>query len=166
MLGIDKRFPDFSLQVTRDGETLTITQDYLKGKWAVVFFYPEDYSFICPTEVTGFEKYREFFEIKDANLIGISTDDIEIHRQWAKDLGVHYFLGSDVNGTLSRSVGVLDPSDDRSHRATFILDPELTIQFVMVTSRNVGRSVDETIRVYHAIHSGKKCPADFRAEQQ
>lgn len=164
MIGLNDTFPHFSLKVAKDGEISTISSDDLKGRWSVVFFYPEDFSFICPTEVTGFEAYREYFEMKETTLIGISTDDVETHVKWQKEVDVHYPLATDQDGTLAKSIGVLDENDGRAHRATFILDPDLKVQFLMINTRNVGRSVEETIRVYHAIHSGRMCPADYKVE--
>ena len=164
MISINDSFPDFNLEAALDGKIINICKNDLKGKWAVIFFYPEDFSFICPTEVTGFEKYREYFEIKDTKLIGVSTDDVKTHVEWQEELEVNYPLASDKNGKLAKAVGVLDPEDNRANRATFIIDPKGKVQFAMVTSRNIGRSVEETLRVYHAINLGKACP-DYKSKE-
>jgi len=166
MLSIHDQFPDFELLGAYNGQEITISSTSLKGLWSVIFFYPEDYSFICPTEVTGFDDYQEYFQSKDTHLLGISIDDVSTHLEWSKELGIDYPLGSDPDGNLAKKVGVLDPVDNRAHRATFVLDPAFRVQFAMVTSRNVGRSVEETVRVYHAIQSGKKCPAEYREKKE
>lgn len=161
MISIDDNLPDFSLDFVSKSDQGTMTSDYLNGKWTILFFYPEDFSFICPTEVTGYNEYKDELEEGGAQIVGVSVDSVETHAKWIEELGITYPLVSDSNQEFSQSVGVLDKSDNRANRATFIINPELEVEFVMVTSRNVGRSVKETVRIYHAIQSGKKCPADY-----
>ena len=94
--------------------------------------------------------------------MGISVDDVETHKAWINELNLSFPLLSDSKFTLSKEIGVLD-TDNRSKRATFIVDPKGVIQFIMVTSRNVGRSVKETLRIFEAIQTGRMCPVDFTA---
>ncbi len=161
MLSINDIVPEFNLMGAHRQSVRPYTHNELKGKWTILFFYPEDFSFICPTEVTGFNEEMDKITTLDAQILGISVDPIELHTEWIKELGIEYPLLSDPNGVLVDQFGVRDPADGRAHRATFIVDPTLKIEFAMVTSRNVGRSVAETLRVLAAIRSGELCPADY-----
>lgn len=164
MLGIGDPFPEFKLEATDGKEVYSLSDKQLKGTWSVIFFYPEDFTFICPTEIKAFENYKEVIEIWSGQLFGVSVDDVSTHQEWInQELHTSYPLISDTGGKLSEAIGVLDDQDKRAHRATFILDPENVIQFSMVTSRNVGRSVEETIRVFKALQSGRQCPVDYQS---
>lgn len=160
MLTIGDKFPDFSLDGVKGENESHYDQNSINGKWNFIFFYPEDFSFICPTEAKAFEEHREELEEQGAQVFGISVDDISTHKAWIKELGLSFPLLSDDNFSLSKSIGVLD-TDNRAKRATFIVDPSGFIQYLSVTSRNVGRSVKETLRIFYAIQSGKLCPVDF-----
>lgn len=161
MLTVGDKFPEFKL----DGVQIETVKDYrlsdFSGKWAFVFFYPEDFTFVCPTEAIAFEKHKADVEKEGALIIGVSVDDVETHKAWIKEIKVSYPLLSDPEYELTNKLGILD-TDKRAMRATFIVDPHGIIQFSMVTSRNVGRSVEETIRVFEALQSGRMCPADFK----
>ncbi len=154
-------FPEFKIQGTLNDKEREYTRDDFKGKWTFLFFYPEDFSFICPTEVRAFESERNSLEEKGGQVFGVSVDDIASHNAWAKELNLNYPLLSDTDFNLSKKLGVLD-DDNRSKRATFIISPDLKVEFLMVTSRNIGRSVNETIRIFDAIQSGRMCPVDFK----
>jgi peroxiredoxin (alkyl hydroperoxide reductase subunit C) len=161
MLTVGDKFPDFKL----DGVQIDSVKEYgltdISAKWAFVFFYPEDFTFVCPTEAIAFEKHKQEVEKEGALIIGVSVDDVDTHKAWVKEIKVSYPLLSDPKYELTNKLGILD-TDNRAMRATFIVDPEGIIQFSMVTSRNVGRSVEETIRVFEALQSGRMCPADFK----
>ncbi len=161
MLSINQKIPSFTLQGVQGSTVKSYCDSDLKGSWSILFFYPEDFSFICPTEVTGFNNHLE--EIKELNtlIFGISVDTIEIHKEWIRELKIKYPLLSDANGELATKFGILDQSDNRAHRATFIVNPEMKIEFAMVNSRNIGRSVEETMRVLRALLRGTQCPADY-----
>jgi peroxiredoxin (alkyl hydroperoxide reductase subunit C) len=129
---------------------------------AVVFFYPRDFSFICPTEVAGFHQQREAFAAAAASIIGIGVDDAESHRRWAQELGgISYPLAADTGGTVARLYGIFDEKEQTAMRATFILDRARTIAYAVASQVNVGRSVSETLRVVQALRSGRLCPADW-----
>lgn len=161
MLCVGDRFPEFELTGVERGEIKEFKSSSLRGRWAVIFFYPEDFSFICPTEVTGFNDLLPEFTKASTDVIGVSVDSVASHREWAKELGVDYPLVSDEDAVLSRETGVLSESDGRSERVTFIIDPDSVVQSIMATSRNVGRSVKETLRVLLALVGGNLCPADY-----
>ncbi len=164
MISIGETVKDFLVKYVLGVEIEPIGIDYLKKKWTILFFYPEDFSFICPTEVTGFNDHLEEVKELGAQILGVSVDSLESHKAWIKELKIKYPLISDENKELGKIFGVLDKTDNRCHRATFIINPDLKVEFVMVTSRNVGRSVHETIRVLKAIHTGDSCPADWDPE--
>ncbi len=161
MLGIGEKIPEFDRPAAFPKKTGKIMSEDLKGVWTILFFYPEDFSFICPTEVTGYNSHIKEVEELGGRIIGVSTDSVDTHSAWINELDISYPLISDEDKSLSRAFGVLDESDGRANRATFIIGPDLKIHFVMVTSRNIGRSVTETMRILMAIKTGDSCPADW-----
>jgi len=165
MLSVGDSLPDFDLPAADGDAIVNLRRESLKGKWTILFCYPEDFSFICPTEVTGFNSHLADARKVGAQIIGFSTDPVNIHMDWIKELGIKYPLISDEEGKFSIALGILDQKDSRCNRATFIVGPDLRIEFVMVTSRNIGRSVKETMRIMDAIHSGERCPADWHSTE-
>ncbi len=134
-----------------------------KSKWMVLFFYPKDFTFICPTEALGFNKLYAEFQKHGAEILGISADPIETHRNWLKELGgLRYPLLSDDQRLVCKAYDVLDVPENVARRATFIIDPEGTISYAVAYQANVGRSVEETLRVLIALQTGKLCPADWQ----
>lgn len=160
MITVGDEFPDFSLTGVRHDLISIFTTNVLVGKWTFLFFYPEDFSFICPTEAKAFEDHKDKIEEDGGQVFGVSVDEVETHKSWIKELALSYPLLSDNEGILAKSVGVLD-DDNLAKRATFIIGPDCKVEFAMVTNRNVGRSVVETLRVYEAIKSGRMCPVDY-----
>ena len=154
--------PPFDLPCAIDDKLSRLSLASIRSEMVVVFFYPRDFSFICPTETIGFHKARTAFEAEQTSIVGISVDDAETHRRWARELGgIGYPLLADAGGKIARAFGVLDESDNVAMRATFILDPKRVILYVVASPINVGRSVGETLRVVRALRSGKMCPADW-----
>ena len=134
-----------------------------KGKWLVLFFYPADFTFICPTEVVGFSNMAKEFAAENAAILGVSVDTIESHRSWAKELaGLEYPLLSDADRTFSRTYGVLDEKENVSLRATFIISGAAVISYQVASHVNVGRSVEETLRVLKALRTERLCPSDWK----
>ncbi|MFV2014049.1 MAG: redoxin domain-containing protein [Candidatus Heimdallarchaeota archaeon] len=160
MIIVGDTFPSFKLQGVIGDQIKSYSSDMLTDTWTILFFYPEDFSFICPTEAKAFEKYKDKINEDGGQVLGISVDDIDIHKAWIKELNLSFPLLSDDKYELSKSVGVLD-TDSKAKRATFIVGPDCKIEFSMVTNRNVGRSVEETLRVFEAIQSGRMCPVDY-----
>ncbi|MCY3412662.1 MAG: redoxin domain-containing protein [Candidatus Heimdallarchaeota archaeon] len=159
MITVGDSFPTFSLQGALKDKINTYTQDTFKGKWTFLFSYPEDFSFVCPTEAKAFEEERVSIERDGGQIFGISSDDINTHVEWIKEIGINFPLLSD-DGKFLKKLGVID-EDGKAKRATFIISPNLKVDFLMITTRNVGRSVKETIRVFEAIQTGRMCPVDF-----
>jgi peroxiredoxin 2/4 len=163
MLQIGAEAPDFTLKGALAGKISDYSLRSLKGKWVVLFFYPADFTFICPTEVTGFGKKASEFRAEQAEVLGISVDPPESHVKWAEELGgLNCALLSDVEGKVSRAYGVLDESENVSLRATFIINPSGKIVYVVVSHSNVGRSVEETLRVLKALRTERLCPSDWQ----
>ncbi len=162
-LRIGDKAPDFRAPGVLKGAAADYTLATYNGRWLVLFFYPADFTFICPTEVVGFSKMAKDFAAEDAAILGASVDTIESHRSWATELGgLEYPLLSDVDRSLSRSYGVLDEKENVALRATFIINPRGAISYVVVSHVNVGRSVEETLRVVKALRTERLCPSDWR----
>src|SRR5688572_28770351 len=151
MLGIGSKFPDFKLTgvVSSDPSKpfKDIDNSTYAGKWLVVFFWPKDYTFVCPTEIAGFGKLNREFADRDAQVLGASIDSDFVHLAWRRsheDLkDLPFPMLSDIKRELSIKLGILDPEAGVAQRATFIVDPEGVIRFVYVTDLNVGRSPEE-----------------------
>ncbi len=154
--------PPFDLPCCENDRLARLSLAAIKPEMVVVFFYPRDFSFICPTEIVGFSHQREAFDAEQAQLIGISTDSAESHRRWARELGaITYPLLADEGGAVASAYGVLDPAEKTALRATFILNRDRIVVYSVASSVNVGRSVSETLRVVCALRSGRLCPADW-----
>jgi alkyl hydroperoxide reductase subunit AhpC len=162
-LGVGDQAPDFRLSgVFRDAVGEYTVSAY-RGKWLVLFFYPADFTFICPTEVVGFSKLAEEFSKENGVVLGVSVDDLETHRAWAAELGgLNYPLLSDVDRNISRAYGVLDERENVALRGTFIINPTGVISYQVVSHVNVGRSVEETLRVLKALRTDRLCPSDWK----
>lgn len=162
MIRIGEAAPDFHLKGIDQGKVRTYTLKEFKKRWIVLFFYPADFTFVCPTEVLGFNTHLEAFAQLEAQVLGVSIDSIESHRAWAEELGgVRYPLLSDADKELSRTYNVLDPEEGVALRATFLMDPQAKLQYSVISPFNVGRSVEETLRVLQALRTGRLCPADW-----
>lgn len=172
---VGKPAPDFSMLTTKNMETLdhrATLEDY-KGKWLIFFFYPADFTFVCPTEITAFSERIEDFEDLNTEILGVSTDSIYSHRAWIntpadqKGLGpINYPLASDITKEVSRAYGVLNEEEGVALRGLFIIDPEGIIRYQVVHDDNVGRNVDETLRVLEALQSGNLCGANWTPGKQ
>jgi peroxiredoxin (alkyl hydroperoxide reductase subunit C) len=163
VLDLNADAPPFSLDGVVDGKIRRFTLAELRGHWAVLFFYPADFTFVCPTEIAGFQRRLAECRECDATVLGISVDDVDSHRAWAEELGgISFPLLSDPTRAVSRAYGVLDEAEQRAYRATIIVAPAGKIAYQVVSPMNVGRSVDETIRVLRALRTGRLCPADWK----
>ncbi len=163
LLRIGDSAPDFTAKGILGGQVGEYSPASFKSKWLVLFFYPADFTFICPTEVTGFSKMAEAFTAESSAILGVSVDSIDSHRSWAEELGgLNYPLLSDEAKTLSRAYGVLDEKEGVALRATFIINPAGVICYQVVSHVNVGRSVEETLRVVQALRTERLCPSDWK----
>jgi alkyl hydroperoxide reductase subunit AhpC len=170
MLTVGDKFPAFRLQAVvgldKDKEFQELTEQSHPGKWRVVFFWPMDFTFICPTEIAEFGRKHREFEDRDTQLLGASTDTHYVHLAWRnnhpdlKDLP--YPMLADTKRELSTALGILHKQDGVALRATFIVDPEGIIRFASVNDLSVGRNVDEVLRVLDALQTDELCPCNWK----
>lgn len=161
MLTIGHKFPEFKLTgvVSSDDNNFKkeITNTTYKGKWLVVFSWPKDFTFVCPTEIAAFGKLDKEFKDRDAQVLGVSIDSEFVHLAWRqshKDLNnLPFPMLSDIKHELSRSLGILSEQAGVCNRATFIVDPQWTIRHVSVNDLKVGRNVEEVLRVLDALQT-------------
>lgn len=164
MLQINQPAPQFTAQALVDGgEFKNIKLSDYKGKWVVLFFYPLDFTFVCPTEITQFRDFLARFKELNAEVIGCSIDSVFAHQRWVKeDLGdLHYPLVADVTKRLSRDYGVLLEEEGIATRGTFIIDPQQKIQYMGIHNLNVGRNAEEILRVLAGLTTGELCAAGW-----
>lgn len=171
MLGVGQKFPEFSLTATvstekSDKAFTTITNNDYAGKWKVYFFWPKDFTFVCPTEISGFGKLNKEFLDRDAQILGASIDSEFVHRAWRLDhpdlKNLPFPMLADVKRELSAALGILDPEAGVSQRATFVVDPDGIIRFVYVTDLSVGRNPQEVLRVVDALQTDELCPCNWQ----
>lgn len=142
-------------------------EDY-KGKWLIFFFYPLDFTFVCPTEITGYSRVYDQFQEEGAEILGASIDSEFSHQAWINSsLGkIKFPLASDITKCVSRDYGVLIEEDGIALRGLFIIDPEGMIRYSVIQELNVGRSVNETLRVLKALKTGGLCGLDWKEGQE
>jgi len=172
---VGKPAPDFDMASTKNLEKLNENvklSDY-RGKWLVLLFYPLDFTFVCPTELTTFsDRYDDITGI-GADIIGVSTDSVHSHRAWLKTPkekggveGLKYPLGADITKEVSRSYGVLIEDKGIALRGLFVIDPEGILRYKVIHDLNVGRSAEETLRVIQALQTGGLCAAEWKPGQE
>ena len=154
--------PPFDLECALDGRSARCSLAKIPSELVLIFFYPRDFSFICPTEVTGFNKELKDFAAEDTAIVAVSIDNVDSHLRWARELGgIGYPLLADPDGSLARAYGVFDENEKVALRATFILDRKRKVVFAASCPLNIGRSVIETLRIVRALRTGRLCPADW-----
>jgi peroxiredoxin (alkyl hydroperoxide reductase subunit C) len=163
MIQLSAPAPDFALDGVADGRVRQHRLSDYRGRWVVLVFYPADFTFVCPTEIRGLHARHAEFARRDCQILALSVDDVDSHRAWAAELGgVAFPLLSDPDRKVTRAYEVLNESDQRPFRATFIIGPDGLVAYLVVSPMNVGRSVEETLRVLEALQTGRLCPADWR----
>jgi peroxiredoxin (alkyl hydroperoxide reductase subunit C) len=163
---INTAIPKFKVEAFHNGAFRTVTDAELHGKWSILFFYPADFTFVCPTEITAFsDRYGEFTKI-NTEVLGASVDSEFSHLAWTqsdrKEGGIGniaYPLVADLKKEISTAYNVLDPEAGVSLRGLFIIDQDGVLQYQVVHGLNIGRSVDETLRVLEALKTGGLCAA-------
>ena len=169
MLTVGDQFPKFALQsvvsLEKGKEFRELDGESFPGKWRVVFFWPMDFTFVCPTEIAAFGKKHADFIDRDAVVLGVSTDTHWVHLAWRKDhpdlRGLPYPMVADTKRELSTALGILDKKEGVPLRATFIVDPDGVIRFASVNDLSVGRNVDEVLRVLDALQTDELCPCNW-----
>jgi peroxiredoxin (alkyl hydroperoxide reductase subunit C) len=170
MLTIGDKLPHFDVPavVSTDSDKAfeRITSESNQGKWKVVFFWPKDFTFVCPTEIAAFGKLNGEFNDRDAVVYGVSADSEYVHLAWRRshpDLKALPFpMLADIKREISNAFGVLDRKEGVALRATFIIDPENVIRFVSVNDLNVGRNPEEVLRVLDALQTDELCPCNWQ----
>ena len=171
MLTIGDTLPDFSVTGVKpkfmsheeNGTSAfeTITQDSFDGKWKVYFFYPKDFTFVCPTEIAEFAKLNDEFMDRDCVVLGGSTDNEFCKLAWRRDHkdlnNLNQWGFADINGSLVDGLGIRDRKNGVAYRATYIVDPHNVIQHVSVNNLNVGRNPKETLRILDGLQSDELC---------
>jgi peroxiredoxin (alkyl hydroperoxide reductase subunit C) len=172
MLQIGAQFPKYSLTATISTDKdeakafTTITEQSYSGKWKLYFFWPKDFTFVCPTEIAAFGKLNGEFSDRDCQILGGSVDNEYVHAAWRthhadlKDLP--FPMLSDIRRELCAELGILDQKAGVAQRATFIVDPENVIRFIYVTDLSVGRNPQEVLRVLDALQTDELCPCNWQ----
>lgn len=162
---VGKKAPNFEMKTALgNGEDFgKVSLDDYKGKWLVMFFYPLDFTFVCPTEITAYSDRYEDFKKLGAEVFAASTDSEHSHKAWINgDLGkLNFPLASDMTKEVAKDYGILVEEDGIALRGLFIIDPEGVVRYSVVHDLNVGRSVDETLRVLKALQTGGLCPVNW-----
>ena len=174
MLTIGDTLPSFSLLTVPGGELtrnfVTTTEKSHPGRWLVLFSWPKDFTFICPTEIAEFGKKAKDFSEREAQVLGFSTDTEFVHHAWREhndDLkNLQIPMLADTKKELSQALGILAKNDGVPLRATFIVDPTGVIRFASVNDLNVGRSVPEVLRVLDALQTDELCPCNWQKGQK
>jgi len=174
MLGVGEKFPAFSVTATvsleKGKEFKTITNEDYKDKWKVYFFWPKDFTFVCPTEIAAFGKMNKEFADRDAQILGGSTDSEFVHHAWRthhEDLkNLPFPMLADIKRDLTEQLGILDHNAGVAQRATYIVDPEGVIRFAYVTDLSVGRNPQEVLRVLDALQTDELCPCNWQKGQE
>lgn len=169
MLSIGEDFPNFELTAVVDLDPAkafeTITEKSYEGKWKVYFFWPKDFSLVCPTEIVEFARLHQEFSERETQILGASIDSEVVHLAWRNhhaDLkNLPFPMLSDLKRDLSEQLGILDINAGVCQRATFIVDPENVIRFVYVTDLSVGRNPKEVLRVLDALQTEGLCPCNW-----
>jgi len=174
MLTIGDQFPSFTAKAVvgleRGTEFAELTERSHEGKWKVYFFWPKDFTFVCPTEIAAFGKLNREFADRDAQLLGVSTDSEYVHLAWRNqhpDLrDLPFPMIADLKRELSQALGILDRREGVALRATFIVDPKGVIRFVSVNDLSVGRNPGEVLRVLDALQTDELCPCNWHKGEQ
>jgi peroxiredoxin (alkyl hydroperoxide reductase subunit C) len=174
MLGIGDKLPRFEVTGVKPGFNHheengvsafeTLTNESFAGKWKIVFFYPKDFTFVCPTEIAEFARLAGEFADRDAIVLGGSTDNEFVKLAWRRDHGdlnkLPIWSFADNGGAFARQLGILDEANGVALRATYVVDPDNTVQHVYVTNLNVGRNPSDTLRVLDALQTDELCPCN------
>ena len=167
-LQVGSKAPEFKMEGVYKGEFGEFNLSDYSGKWVVMFFYPLDFTFVCPTEIREFSKRNAEFEKLNAQVLGVSIDSKNSHLAWIKgELGeLTYPLLSDLTKRVADDYGVLLEDLGRALRGTFIIDPDGVVKWMVVSDLDTGRSVSETIRSLAALQTGELCGVDWEPGQQ
>ena len=170
MLSVGEKFPQFKLKAVVSNEMdkafIDVDNRTWAGKWLCVFFYPKDFTFVCPTEIKGFGDLEPQFRDRDCQVLAASTDSEFVHLAWRRDHkdlnSLPFPMLSDLKRELSNALGIIDPAEGVAQRAAFLVDPDGIIRFVYVTDLSVGRNPQEVLRVLDALQTDELCPCNWK----
>ncbi len=170
MLSVGALFPEFNVTAVVSSNAsdafLEINHKTYAKQWQVFFFWPKDFTFICPTEIAEFGRLNKEFSDRDAVLLGVSTDSEFVHLAWRQHkeelAQLPFPMLSDIKRELTTALGILDHKEGVAQRATLIVDPQGVIRFVMVTDLSVGRNPKEVLRVLDALQTDELCPCNWQ----
>ena len=172
---INAQLPEFKVQAFQNGEFKTVSSEDVLGKWAIFFFYPADFTFVCPTELVDMaEKYEEF-KAAGVEVYSVSCDSHFVHKAWydasESIRKIQYPMLADPTGVLSRGFGVMIEEDGMAYRGTFLVNPEGKIKIAEIQDNSIGRNADELLRkvqaaLFVASHDGEVCPAKWKQGQE
>lgn len=176
VLSIGSKFPEFkkkavvSIEKGKEFTEITNATAIAEGKWTVMFWWPKDFTFVCPTEIAEFNKKAGDFADRDAVLIGASTDSEFVHAAWRRDhadlRNLKFPMLADTSKSLAEELGILDNEEKIAYRATFIIDPQGIVRWVSVYDLNVGRNVQEVLRVLDALQTDELCPCNWKQGEE
>jgi lipoyl-dependent peroxiredoxin subunit C len=171
-LSLGSKFPEFKkkavVSIEKGAEFYELTYEEIKnaGKWMVMFWWPKDFTFVCPTEIAEFNKHYQDFADRDTVLVGASTDSEFVHLAWRKDhedlRDLQFPMLADTSKTLAEELGILQSDEKIAYRATFIVDPQGDVRWVSLYDLNVGRNVKEVLRVLDALQTDELCPCNWQ----
>lgn len=172
---INLQLPEFKVQAYHNGSFKTVTQDDVKGKWAIFFFYPADFTFVCPTELVDIADKYEYLQSLGVEVYSVSTDSHFVHKAWhdASDSirKIKYPMLADTVGVLSRAFGVMIEEEGMAYRGTFLINPEGQVKIAEIHDNGIGRNADELVRKveaaqFVATHDGEVCPAKWKKGEE
>jgi len=177
MITVGQKFPTFDknacISLEKGEEFTRITSDILDNEvdqWTVMFWWPKDFTFVCPTEIAAFNDSYDEFRDRDTTLIGASTDSEFVHLAWRKDhedlRDLKFPMLADTSKSLADELGILEPEEKVAYRATYIIDPDGIVRWTSVNGLNVGRNVDEVIRVLDALQTDELCPCNWEKGEE
>lgn len=173
ILSVGSSFPAFSkkavvsIDYNKEFSTIDSNELFNNGKWTVMFWWPKDFTFVCPTEIAEFGNHNPDFIVRNTQLIGASTDSEYVHLAWRKDHAdlrdLSFPMLADTSKSLAEELGILEAEEKIAYRATYIVDPEGIIRWVCLNDLSVGRNINEVIRVLDALQTGELTPCNWKA---
>jgi lipoyl-dependent peroxiredoxin subunit C len=173
-ISVGMKFPEFSkksvVSLEKGKEFKDISNKDIEGRWAVMFWWPKDFTFVCPTEIAEFNKNYTNFTDRDTVLLGASTDNEYVHHAWRRDHNdlhdLRFPMIADTSKSLAEELGILSADEKVAYRATYIIDPEGIVRWICVNDLSVGRNVQEVLRVLDALQTDELCPCNWTKGEQ
>ena len=172
---INSPIPEFKVQAYHTGVFKTVSNEDIKGKWAIFFFYPADFTFVCPTELVDMAEKYEQFKAMGVEVYSVSTDSHFVHKAWHDTSEsirkIQYPMLADPTGMLARGFGVMSEEDGMAYRGTFVVNPEGVVKLVEIQDNSIGRNAEELLRKveaaqFVATHKGEVCPAKWKKGEE